>query len=390
MRDTDALKHLKRAAAELAEIRRGKEFAQWNEYEKHHLDSELADSEPFRSWRDTFIFTGDGAFVTANGRFGPWAIGRLVSRLSAEEVLAAFHAEITRNSVVYSEVMPLFGVQIDAPCQLADGVTVEPWPDDLFQAYARNLWSTELRSPPEGTSFLRQVYTVTPAFERRTDDTAAPTISALTTPPRATRDAMRERVRLACLLASVGPVECPLTVLRPDRAALFVAGDLNLSERPGLSRPIPPCPVEASALKIAFEALSGFRKASILERAINRLGRSRIAGNDVDRALELGMSAEIALMYGQDASNTEITYKIGSRAAWLLGEDPETRAGVFAGMKALYSARSEAVHAGVLKRGAAVDLEASDRLVARILTALAQHDDFPDWQTLVLGGHPTT
>jgi hypothetical protein len=115
MRDTDALKHLKRAAAELAEIRRGKEFAQWNEYEKHHLDSELADSEPFRSWRDTFIFTGDGAFVTANGRFGPWAIGRLVSRLSAEEVLAAFHAEITRNSVVYSEVMPLFGVQIDAP-----------------------------------------------------------------------------------------------------------------------------------------------------------------------------------------------------------------------------------------------------------------------------------
>lgn len=385
MSTADAIAQLSRAAAELAEIRRAKEFAQWSDHERHRLEAVLSQLEPFRPWRDVFIFTGDGARVSANGRFGDWAIGRLTQRLSAEDILTAFQAELERNSAIYNEVTPLFGVKIDEVCHLADGVTIQPWPAGIIEAFERDLWPTDLRPPPEGTSFLRQTFTVTPAFEKRHDDAMAPSTTALTVPDRQARDVVRDQVRLACLLASQGPVECPLTALRPDRAALFVAGDLNLAERPGPPRPLAPFPVKSVDVKAAYEALTRFVKSEVLGRAINRLGRSRNAASDVDRALELGMSAEIALMYGQGSGNSEVTQKIASRAAWLLGADLKSRTTVFDGMKELYAARSDAVHSGVLKRTASVDLAASDGLVCQVLVALAGHGDFPDWQALVLG-----
>lgn len=98
------------------------------------------------------------------------------------------------------------------------------------------------------------------------------------------------------------------------------------------------------------------------------------------------MAAEIALMLDNSPSNTEITYKIGSRAAWLLGEDAAERATIFEQMKHLYKARSDAVHSGKLSSRSKVDLAAADRLVARALVAIASRGRFPDWNDLTMGG----
>ena len=51
------------------------------------------------------------------------------------------------------------------------------------------------------------------------------------------------------------------------------------------------------------------------------------------------MAIEIALMHGK-GSNTEITQKIGTRPAWLVGKDVADRLSIFDGVKKLYDARS--------------------------------------------------
>ena len=135
-----------------------------------------------------------------------------------------------------------------------------------------------------------------------------------------------------------------------------------------------------------FRQLGAFPEADSLARAIDRLGRSRLAVSDVDKALELGMAAEIALMHDNSPSNTEITYKIGSRAAWLLGDDAGGRATIFDQMKQLYKARSDAVHSGKLGSKSRVDLAAADELVARALAAVASRGSFPNWNDLTMGG----
>jgi hypothetical protein len=197
---------------------------------------------------------------------------------------------------------------------------------------------------------------------------------------------VRKRVRRACLLASAGPVELPLTVLRPDHGALFVAGKGNLAARPIAAHPLVSYPVEAAAVTRAFKLLGTFNEVESLARAIDRLGRARFASSSVDRALELGIAAEIALMHDHSSANTEIAHKIGGRAAWLLGCDPAEREAIFIDMKKLYKARSQAVHSRALSSKSTVDLDAADQLVARALSTILERGGFPNWISLTMGG----
>ncbi len=145
-------------------------------------------------------------------------------------------------------------------------------------------------------------------------------------------------------------------------------------------------PADMAMIKTVFGQLATFAEGDSLTRAIDRLGRSRLAIHPVDRALDLGMAAEIVLMHDLGTSNTEITYKIGSRAAWLLGEGAAERAKIFDEMKHLYKARSDAVHSGVLSPKSKVDLDLADKLVVRVIRAILQRGSFPDWTSLTLGG----
>jgi len=47
------------------------------------------------------------------GRFGNWAIDRLVAKVPAPEIIAELKAESNRNTAVYEEVSPVLGVKID-------------------------------------------------------------------------------------------------------------------------------------------------------------------------------------------------------------------------------------------------------------------------------------
>ncbi len=380
-----AIDLLQAAAAEYAEIHRAKHYGLWRQSTAPKLSDALAALEPFRDFRSVWIYTGDGGCVGATPRFGEWAIDRLVEKMPPGTIVAAFVNEVARNAARYEDVSPVFGVQIDARCELGDGIALLPQPLDHFESVMARIPFHNLPLPT-GTAMLCQTFAVTPAFEHRAEGETARADASFALPDAQHREAVRTRVRLACLLASAGAVELPLTALRPDHGALFVAGDGNQMLGPFRAHPVVSFPVEAVAVARAYVALETFRGIESLARAIDRLGRARLAASSVDRALELGIAAEIALMHDHSPANTEITHKIGTRAAWLLGQDVADRETIFADMKKLYQARSQAVHSGTLSSRIAVDLDAADGLVARALLAILERGAFPDWTRLTLGG----
>ncbi|MBF5093736.1 hypothetical protein F1643_03735 [Azospirillum sp. INR13] len=381
-----AIELLEGAATELAEIHRGKHYGPWRQEAAQRLSNTLAQVEPFSNFCNVWIYTGDSSGIFAGAQFGEWAIDLLVEKKTPEAILAAFLTEVERNAANYSDMSPVLGVQINVRCDLGDGVTLVPEPGDVLASLMhRSTFQPMLL--PTGTSLLCQSCTVTPAFERGGSDEFKQGGPSITAPDASHRDAARKRVRLACLLASAGPVELPLTVLRPDRRALFVGGKGNWEAQPFAARPLVSYPVEAAAVTRAFELLGRFREVESLTRAIDRLGRARLAASPVDRALELGIAAEIALMHDHSPANTEITHKIGGRAAWLLGRDPAEREAVFVDLKKLYQARSQAVHSGALSSKSTVDLDAADQLVTRVLSAILERGSFPNWNNLTMGGN---
>lgn len=375
---------LEKAAAEMAEHRRGRHYMFWRQENEGDINAALAAAPPFDAFRDIWIFTGDGSSVQTEGRFGGWAIDRLVSRITPTEILALFDAEAVENVGHYTEVSPLFGVKIDAECELADGVVIEP---ELADKFARMMQVNPFqRVPlPAGTAMLRQAYTVTPAFRQRSEG-PFDSDASVTRPVWTDRDTTRRRVRLACLLASSGAVELPLSVLEPRRHSCLVAGEGNSGGRPFQINPLVSFPIAASVVGEVYAQLGKFRGYESLARAIDRLGRARLAVSEVDKALELGMAAEIALMHDHGNSNTEIRYKVGHRAAWLVGADTVERAAVFEAMRDLYDARSSAVHTGSLGSKSKVDLSGADALVTRVLRTIAANGRFPDWAVLTMGG----
>jgi hypothetical protein len=163
-------------------------------------------------------------------------------------------------------------------------------------------------------------------------------------------------------------------------------GKENQATQSFAPQPVVCLPVEAVAVKRAFGCLATFLEVESLARSIDRLGRARLAASPVDRALDLGIAAEIALMHDHSPANTEIAHKIGGRAAWLLGRSPTEREVIFVEMKRLYQARSQAVHSGVLSSRSTIDLMSADRLVTRALFAILECGRFPNWNSLTLGG----
>ncbi len=378
---------LTEAVEELRNIHRGKHYGFWREDTLPKIDAVFSANLPFGSFNEVWIQTGDGAYVQATARFGAWAIDMLVSKHTPDEILLAFEAEVSENSAIYDDASPLLGVQIDKDCRISDGITIVAEPGDDLARLSHIVPFQSMRLPL-GTAVLRQSFKVKPAFEKIQPSVNRPSQPCLTLPGRDERTEMKSNVRLACILASAGAVELPQTQLISAEGALFAAGEGNMAFRAFGLLPLVTFPVEAARVKHAFEAIAAFKNVESLARSIDRLGRSRLSRSEVDRVIDLGMAAEIALMHDLSSSNTEISHKISSRAAWLLGSEPEDRGAIFREMRELYNARSTAVHSGKLSSKSRLEIENADRLVSKVLLAILEHGSFPDWNGLTLGLQP--
>ncbi|WP_417260438.1 MULTISPECIES: hypothetical protein [Alphaproteobacteria] len=373
---SEAISLLKQAANELGNIHRTKDFAMWRDETKSRLAAALSMVEPFATYKHAQTLRCNGDNFDAMSRLGDWAVTCLVKKLSPENIVNSFVDEADRNSAVYIETSPVLGVQIDETTMLDKGVCIEAMPTEtidraLFYSHFPKLFSFF------GTSLLKQDYFAAPAFHPNPPGEmeghhASPDLNA--------RQSVRENVRLACVVASSGPVEIHSSLQVPKYLGLFVEPPAS-SDIEGFECSV----VKGTDIQNAYSGIVSFPDKEIMIRAINRLGRSRLADSPIDRSLELGIAAEILLMHDHSSSNTEITYKISTRAGWLIGSTSNERRSIFDEMKALYHARSQAVHLGKLSSVAKVDLDAADTLVSRVIKALLERGCFPDWTSLVMG-----
>lgn len=375
------------AGLQLAEIHRAKEYSLWRDDTARSLDAALIETDPFRPYANGWLFTGDGGGQIIAGGFGGWAIDRLLKKVPAEEIIAELKAESDQNTAVYQEVSPVVGVKIDREHVLSEGVSLQPG-EAMFDGLDRAYVSALRELPPfvpRDSCVLFQSLTVQPAFETRESRAEPVKGVSITIPSSDVREEVRRSVRFACLLACEGAVEIPVAKTLADGKSPFTKNTVR-PHNVFSAYPLVSLPVDVDTVKRYYGALATFTEKDSLRRAIDRLGRARLARSPVDQALELGIAAEIALMHAEDSGNTEITYKLGSRAAWLLGKTPVDRSKIFAEIKQLYQARSHAVHSGILSAKSKVDLKSGDRLVAETLATILERGRFPDWASLTMGG----
>lgn len=380
----DVAPFLREVAAELAEIHRAHEYSEWRSEAAPRITEALSRVDPFRAYGTNWIFTGDGGGALVVGRIGEWAIDRLLEKRTPEEIVSLFEAEVARNAATYEDVSPILGIEIAEPCELSAGISIVPASADILNPRDYR-WRHAWPAMPTDTGYLVQTYTVTPAFEPRVGRETEFAGPSDTVPTSSVRDAVRRRCRLACILGSSAGVALPVSVILSDRSAALAVGG-GTSGRPFDPQPLVAFPADINTIRRTFDQLKDFPEDDALARAVDRLGRSRLAVHAVDRALDLGMAAEIILMHDLGTSNTEITYKIAGRAAWLLGCDATERAAIFDQIRHLYQARSQAVHSGALSTKSKVDLDAADQLVAHAARAILDRGRFPDWLALTMGG----
>ena len=144
---------------------------------------------------------------------------------------------------------------------------------------------------------------------------------------------------------------------------------------------------EASAGWCGFQhAHEGHRDA--LRLAIGRIARS-YSRADRMRLPDMIFDYAVALEILYQLDRSELTYKLGTRAAYLLKKEPEDRLEVFKKITEFYKIRSGIVH-GRTKKLCLEDFERAcavgQDLACDTLVALLRAGDFPDWTSLVVEG----
>jgi len=153
---------------------------------------------------------------------------------------------------------------------------------------------------------------------------------------------------------------------------------------------IPPrvsAPPDIKMARRIYQEIERFAHRDKLRLAIDRLVRSRTEFSHVDKAIDLGLAAEVLLMHDAQPSNTEIRHKVGLRSGWLLGTSPEDRKIQADAMRKLYDARSSAAHSATLGK-TKFDPAAADDLVAKLINRVLEVGHLPAWDDLTMGMKP--
>lgn len=201
------------------------------------------------------------------------------------------------------------------------------------------------------------------------------------------------------VLSLVGP-SAPLSLgfwfefVDSDLADASVYGGVTMSHQEinpfGFLQSTLVLPYEATTLLAAFQSVAEPLKTT-LRLSLQRFNQAMLRPAHGDRAIELAIALESLLVDGSG----ENTFKLGLRAALLLGGSVSERLRVRALISALYVLRSSLIHDGVLprevklarggKRPAHEVVAESTDVCARILRRVVTLGAIPDWYEFEVG-----
>lgn len=119
--------------------------------------------------------------------------------------------------------------------------------------------------------------------------------------------------------------------------------------------------------------------------AVQRVSRSRILeAEEADRALDLGLALEMLTTFKDDAKG-EISFRVATRAALLIGGSSADKVSYFSTAKKLYDFRSKAAHTGQTSPEFTAFRPYADAMVCKVALSIAERNGFPNWRDLQLG-----
>lgn len=210
--------------------------------------------------------------------------------------------------------------------------------------------------------------------------------------PKLTMDAIRdiEQKCLACLTlasdAAAPTYTCKTSWLdHPAQPYHGLAGG-SYGTSPAQQYPLSPASfVGKLAVEIfaGIDALDDGTKAPLLV-AVDRLRKSRLHEQPVDRAIDLGIALEILLLHDVEHQH-ELSHRASMHGARFLETDLVKRKEVFRELRAAYDARSSAVHEGKINLKKVASLAPADQLVRRVAVKMIESRSFPKWDDVVFG-----
>lgn len=385
--ETDLLEFLRAWRAHVGRLEREAQPLMEDSPQSFHFADQIEQFDPFKKFASSRVYEAGVSSSGGKTISGKWAWRRLLKGDALEAIIANAQKEIDSNQFEATEVWPVSGIIVDTPVYLADGMSLVP--NDTLRKNRWHRWAfTDTNfgfDHPKKTAALISSYSISPALVPMSD---GQDFSAAIR-DRQARASQAMRARLALGLASGGAVEMPFVYAQVDEASIFGDCQGGAQYTPWANDPTEDRRVDVDLARSVYGQLKGMESPRALELSIDRLLRSRTTKSPADQIIDLGMAAEIALMHapngGANSGTGEITYKISSRAAWMVGGKPDIKAETFKTISELYSARSRVVHTGEAKSSDQSKIPLFDEVVTRILRALLDLSRFPDWKLLVLG-----
>jgi len=145
--------------------------------------------------------------------------------------------------------------------------------------------------------------------------------------------------------------------------------------------------VAVQELGAQYFSIAASQRRKTLRVPLQRLDRAGTR-NLTDTSIDLGIALEALLLHDNQPDRGELTYRLSTRGAWLVGSDERERAEIRDQLRKVYRLRSIAVHSGVVeenaenKRTIERGLELCRRLICKVIDAKGS----VDWEVLVMGG----
>lgn len=358
-----------------------------NHYMSVMLEARLYDFFPFSHLKESMLWSSSGSGSSRQGTALQWVARQLLAGIAPDSVIKAANSQYAENGYDALEISKVTGVEVEDIVKITEDY--ELWPHDKLPADFRNrlLFDDAAAAFHTGSSSalvhrFRHNKVIDPDYD--------PTSIDLSKDRFATSNMKRANKRLeikrAMILSGDGPISMPFTYCRAATDHVLDADRqyIGTFEPAGFGSAKP----NIEAIRTNLRLLENFKSPAALCVAIDRLGKARSWQSNEDKALDLGMALEIVLMHengNNNDGNAEITYKVSSRAAWLIGKTPADRKEVFEKAKKLYGHRSSAAHSGRLKKESEFISPEANAFVTRVLSQILQRGGFPVWRDLVLG-----
>ncbi len=311
-----------------------------------------------------------------------WLILR-ARRVGADQAVADVERYLTADTVPFSLVVVLAGIEVPDPYPLAGGVQIIPWRD-----VSPSHWKEKL-DESESDAMMYPFYRPTSALLRWQDvkvfhETVPRTQLIQSLPEQDLRDA------LLCM-GLVGPA-APVVVATWTEAAEWAPVDI-----PGSSHGYPGRVIDTTYTAADLQRLKALHEGFLAltdnvrrhyRIPLERLNSARRRTTTVDSAIDLGIALESVFLQDLEDDRGELTFRLRTRAARFLSADVEKRRDLFQFFGDLYRLRSKAVHTGdlpVTHEGTDTQLilDRGCELVARAIERVIVSGP-PDWFDVLL------